>query len=57
MMKTVYIAGDSQAFKVFIDAHYATKTVELKNIEGHNRWVVTEEDGTEYIARPESSKI
>lgn len=51
-----YIEGDSLAFKAFIDAHYANKTVELLDIEGHKRWVVTEEDGTKYIARPQSSK-
>lgn len=53
-METVYIPGDAAAFKLFIDAHYKDDTVELRNIEGHNRWVIKREDGTEYIARPES---
>lgn len=55
-METIYIPGDQYAFKAFIDTHYADKTVELRGIEGKNRWVVTRPDGTEYIARPESVK-
>lgn len=52
-MEIVYIPGDSFAFKTFVDEHYADSTVQLENIEGHNRWVVTKEDGTKYIVRPE----
>lgn len=52
MIETVYIEGDAAAFKAFIDAHYATGTVALRGIEGKSRWVVTREDGTEFVARP-----
>lgn len=55
-METQYIPGDAFAFKAFIDQHYKDDTVTLENIEGHNRWVITREDGTKYIARPESAK-
>lgn len=55
-LKTVYIPGNEYAFKAFIDKHYETKTVELRNIDGKNRWVVTE-DGEEYIARPEEAEV
>ena len=52
-MEVIYIEGDSMAFKKFIDEQYANKTVELQNVGGKNRWVVTRDDGTKYIARPE----
>ncbi len=52
-METIYIKGDSLAFKAFVDEHYKDSSIKLRNIDGHNRWVVTEKDGTEYIARPE----
>lgn len=55
-MELEYIAGDSLAFKAFIDEHYKSGTVELRNIEGKNRWVVTREDGSQYVARPVSEK-
>jgi len=55
-METVYIEGDAAAFKVFTDAHYADNTIELRNIDGKNRWVIKREDGTEYIVRPESAR-
>lgn len=56
MMETIYIEGDSMAFKAFIDAHYKDNTVELRNIRGRNRWVIKREDGSEYVARPESTR-
>lgn len=55
-LEIVYIPGDSFAFKAFIDSHYADNTVELRGINGKNRWVITRPDGTEYIARPEIAK-
>lgn len=55
-MEIIYIQGDSIAFKAFIDEHYADKSVELTAVDGHQRWVVTREDGTKYIARPEEAK-
>lgn len=55
-MEIVYISGDSAAFKTFIDEHYKSDTVELRNIEGKNRWVVTRADGSQYVARPMSEK-
>lgn len=55
-METIYIKGDSLAFKAFIDEHYKDGTVELRAIDGFNRWVIKNADGTEFIARPESAK-
>ena len=52
-MQTVYIPGDSLAFKAVVDAHYADNTIELTNVDGKNRWVVTREDGVKYIIRPQ----
>lgn len=51
-MDIVYVPGDSVAFKFYVDLHKG----ELVNIDGHNRWVITLEDGTKYIARPEEAK-
>lgn len=51
-MEIIYIDGDSLDFKKFIDEHYKDKTAELVGIDGKNRWVVTREDGSKYIARP-----
>lgn len=51
-LETMYIPGDAAAFKVFIDEHYADKTVELVGIDGFSRWVITRADGSRYIARP-----
>ncbi len=56
-LEIVYIEGDFLAFKAFIDARYADNTVELVGIDGKNRWVITREDGTKYIARPISAKV
>lgn len=53
-METVYIPGGSADFVVFIDSQ--REKAELKSIEGHFRWVITREDGTQYIARPEDAK-
>jgi len=53
-METIYIEGDSLAFKAFIDAQGGK--AELTNVEGHNRWVIEREDGSKYIARPEEAR-
>lgn len=55
-MNTKYIPGDSAAFKAFIDEHYQKGTVELRGIDGHQRWVVRENDETEYIVRPSEAE-
>lgn len=53
-MDVIYIEGDGMDFKRFIDEHYKDKSVDLRNIGGKNRWVITRPDGSEYIARPAS---
>lgn len=53
-MEIIYIEGDSLAFKKFI--HDQGDKAELKGIDGKNRWVITREDGSKYIARPEETK-
>ncbi len=54
MFETIYIPGDSFAFKAFIDAQ--GDKAKLTGIDGKNRWVITREDGTQFIARPEEAK-
>lgn len=49
-METKYIEGDSLAFVKFIKDLGDKAT--WASIDGHARWIVTEEDGTKYIARP-----
>lgn len=56
ILETIYIPGDSLAFKAFIDEQYKLQRADLTNIEGKNRWVITREDGTKYIARPISAQ-
>ena len=53
-MEIIYIEGDSLAFKMFVDDHYKNGNAELRNIDGYNRWVIKNEDGTEYIVRPKT---
>lgn len=53
-METIYIPGSDLDFVGFIKKQ--KPAAELTNIEGKARWVITREDGTKYIARPESSK-
>lgn len=48
-METIYIEGD---FRAFVDERYKDGSIELVGVEGKNRWVVTREDGTKYIVRP-----
>ncbi len=52
-MEIIYIEGDSLAFKAFIDAQGTNAS--LRGIDGKNRWVIKREDGSEYVARPESA--
>ena len=54
-METKYIPGDSVAFIKFIQELGIGDKANLKTIEGKFRWVITAEDGTEYIARPEEA--
>ena len=54
-MEIIYVEGDSLAFKAFIDEHI--EDIELRNIEGHNRWVIKNADGSESIVRPESTRV
>lgn len=49
-MEIIYIGKDSLEFKAFIDSQ--KDKAELRGIDGSFRWVVTKEDGTEYIVRP-----
>jgi hypothetical protein len=52
-METKYIGSNSVEFKAYTDEHKA----ELRAIDGHFRWVITREDGTEYIVRPLECKL
>lgn len=52
-METIYITGDSLTFVAFIQG--LKDSAQLTNIDGHNRWVVTREDGSKYICRPEEA--
>lgn len=52
-METIYIKGGSSDFVVFIKS--LGDKAELQGIDGKFRWVVTREDGTQYIARPEEA--
>ncbi len=49
-----YVPGKSPDFVVYIQA--LGDKAELSSVEGHARWVVTREDGTKFIARPEDTK-
>lgn len=49
-----YIQGNSSDFVVFIQS--LKDKARLESIDGHARWVVTRDDGTEYIARPIEAK-
>jgi len=52
-METRYIPGTPEDFVLFIKSK--KQNVELKNIDGLARWVVTEDDIT-YIARPQDAE-
>ncbi len=49
-----YIKGNSVEYVLFIQG--LKDKAELKSVDGHARWVVTREDGSKYIARPEDAK-
>lgn len=52
-METFYIPGAAD-FVVFIQK--LGDKARLESLEGHARWVIIREDGTEYIARPEEAQ-
>ena len=54
-METIYIKGNNTDYVLFVQG--LKDKAELTNIDGHARWVVTRDDGTKYIARPESAKV
>ncbi len=49
-----YIEGNDIDYVLFIQG--VKDKAELTNIDGHARWVVTRDDGSKYIARPEFTK-
>ncbi len=53
-LETEYIPGNDADFVVFVQS--LKDKAQLKGIDGHFRWVIEREDGTKYIARPNSSK-
>lgn len=52
-LETEYIKGNDVDFVVFIQR--LKDKAALKGIDGKFRWIVTRDDGTKYIARPESA--
>lgn len=54
-MDIEYIKGDNLAFRDFIWEQKDKAT--LTSIDGHMRWVITKEDGTQYIARPQEAYL
>jgi len=53
-METKYIDGARADFVVFIQGK--GDKARLESIDGHARWIVTEDDGTEVIYRPIEAK-
>ncbi len=53
-MEIVYFEGTADEYVAFIKFQ-GDKAV-LKSLDTHFRWVVTREDGTEYILRPAEAK-
>jgi hypothetical protein len=53
-METRYITGNDTDFVIFIQ-NLGDKA-EMAIVDDKFRWVVTEDDGTKYIARPLSAK-
>lgn len=53
-MEIEYIPGTGADFVVFIKS--LGDKAELRGIDGHFRWVVTRDDGTQYICRPIEAK-
>ncbi len=54
-LEIIYIPGDGIAFQNFIAAQGRGVNANLTTIDGNMRWVITREDGTRYIARPEEA--
>lgn len=49
-----YVAGDGEAFIKFVKG--AGDAAQMVAVDGFFRWIITREDGTRYIARPENAK-
>lgn len=52
-METRYIPGNDSDYVLFVQS--LGDKAQLKVIDDKFRWVITEDDGTEYIARPASA--
>ncbi len=52
-LETNYVQGTDADFLEFIKS-FGDKA-NVKSIDGHARWVIEREDGTKYIARPQSA--
>lgn len=48
-----YVPGGGADFVVFIQG--LKNKAQLHSVDGHARWVVTREDGSRYIARPQEA--
>lgn len=53
-MQIKYIEGGSPDFVVFINSK--GDKARLEDVDGHFRWIVKEDDGTECIYRPISAQ-
>jgi len=53
-MDIKYIPGNDDDYILFVKGK--KDKAELISVDGHFRWKITEEDGTEYIARPQSAQ-
>lgn len=53
-LEIVYVPGSGDDFVIFIKTQGDKAT--WVSVDGHARWVVTREDGTQYIARPWGTK-
>lgn len=54
-MDVVYIAGTDADFVAFVKKQKMAGKARWESIDGHARWVITDENGKEYIARPVSA--
>jgi hypothetical protein len=53
-LETIWLPDDK--LKPYVDEAMAAGRIELANVGGFNRWVVTAENGVQYMVRPESAK-
>lgn len=53
-MDTIFVPGNDTDFVLYIKG-LGDKAV-LTNIDGHFRWVITQEDGSQVIARPSETQ-